>query len=237
MASGEPGVGPLVHRTVREAGVVWILASVQFVVAMVVTQLGWSAAHPYSLKNNYISDLGNTACGYFPSGSTTYVCSPWHNVFNGSVTFLGLLVIFGALTVPTAFVASRLRTAGLALVVLAGVGAAGVGVFPENVNGTVHGLASALAFVAGGLALLVLGAAMVGDRRWDGGYRGFSFVLGVVTLAATGLFLTGVDLGLGVGGMERLIVAPLLLWLVVGSVHLLRLRAYAPSVLPGVAGS
>jgi hypothetical membrane protein len=237
MATDEPGAGPLVHRTVREAGVVWILAAVQFVVAMIVTQLGWSAAHPYSLKNNYISDLGNTACGYFPSGSTTYVCSPWHNVFNGSVTFLGLLVIFGALLVPTAFVARRIRTAGLALVLLAGVGAAGVGVFPENVNGTVHGLTSALAFVAGGLALLVLGVAMIGDRRWDGGYRPFSLVLGVVTLGAPALFLTGVDLGLGVGGMERLIVAPLLLWLVVASLHLLRLRAFAPRTVPGASGS
>ncbi len=235
MASGGPGPGPFVRLTVRDAAALWLVASVQFVAAMIVTQLRWSSAHPYSLKNNYISDLGNTACGYFPSGSSTYVCSPWHELFNGSVNLLGLLVIAGAAFVPTAFRPGRLRTVGLALVVVAGAGAIGVGTFPENVNGTVHGIASAVAFVGGGLALLTLGATMIGDRRWDGGWRLLSGALGILTLVATALFLTGVDLGLGVGGMERLIVAPLLLWLIVASVHLLRLRAFAPGTVPGAA--
>jgi hypothetical membrane protein len=235
MAAAETEPAPLVHRTVHQAGVVWLLASVQFVAAMIAAQLAWSRAHPYSLTGNYISDLGNTACGYFPSGSTTYVCSPLHDVFNGSVTFLGFLVILGAALIVSAFRARPFRTVGLGLVVIAGAGACGVGIFPENVNGTVHGVASAVAFVGGGLALIVLALAMGGDRRWDG-YRTFSLGLGVLTLAATGLFEAGRDLGLGVGGMERLIVAPLLLWLVVVPLHLFRLRAYAPSTLPGVAG-
>src|SRR5262249_42958112 len=55
--------------------VIWIF-SAQFFVAQLAVQWSWTT--PFSLKNNFISDLGNTACGFYPAGSTMYVCSPWH---------------------------------------------------------------------------------------------------------------------------------------------------------------
>jgi hypothetical membrane protein len=220
MSSPEPRLGPLVHRSVHHGAALWALASLQFVVAMVVAQLKYPG---YSDLHNYISDLGNTQL------------SPWHDLFNGSVILLGILVIFGAILAQTAFPSRRSSKIGLGLVALGGVGAIGVGVFPENVQGTIHGIASAVAFVGGGLALIVLGFAMFRDTRWDG-FRAYTLFSGLVTLVATGLFEAGRDFALGVGGMERLIVAPLLLWLVVAGAHLLSIRAYAPRILPKSPG-
>jgi hypothetical membrane protein len=231
MATTTPRLGPLVHRSVHHAALLWLVGSVQFIASMIVVQLEWGHAHPYSLRNNYISDLGNTVCGYFPSGSTTYVCSPWHLLFNGSVIALGLLVILGTILVRTAFASRRPSSVGLGLIVLAGAGSIGVGVWPENVAGTVHGLSSAVAFLGGSLALIVVTLGMLRDTRWDG-YRAYTLFSGILGLVASGLFETGADLGLGVGGMERLIVAPLLLWLIVASVHLLRVPQYAPRTIP-----
>jgi hypothetical protein len=76
---------------------------------------------------------------------------------------------------------------------------------------------------------------MFRDTRWDG-YRAYSLFSGVLGLVAVILFETGKDVGLGVGGMERLIVAPLLLWLIVASIHLLRIPQYAPRTLPTGGG-
>lgn len=231
MGTSEPRRGPLVHRSVHHAAAAWLLGSLQFIGAMVVVQLGWSHAHPYSLKDNYISDLGNTQCGYFPSGSTTYVCSPWHVAFNGSVIVLGVLLLLGVVLVRSAFPLRRSSAVALTLVALAGVGAILVGVWPENVNGGIHDAASLLAFLGGSLGLVALAGAMLRDTRWDG-YRVYSMLSGLLGLIATVLFVAGQDLGLGVGGMERLIVAPLLLWFIVASAHLLRTPQYAPRGIP-----
>lgn len=220
--------GPLVHRRVHQGAIVWLVGVVQFVAAMVVTQLAWTT--PYSLSRNYISDLGNTACGTFSSG---YVCSPWHVVFDVSVVLLGVLTILGVLLLPTAFPTRRSRSIGFGLFVVSGIGSVGVGLSPENVNIAVHSLSALLAFLGGSLAMIVLGFAMLRDTRWAG-YRAYSVVSGLVSLVALGLFVAGAsDWGgfwsdWGVGGIERTVVAPILLWTVVVAVHLLRIPTFAP---------
>lgn len=236
MTDGPLPFVPLLPRITRPGAVLWLIGPLQFVAAMIVVQLSWTHAHPYSLTGNYISDLGNTACGYFPSGSTTYICSPWHDVFNASVVVLGAFVLLGAALVRNAFKKRSTRAVGLGLVALAGVAAVLIGVFPENVNGTVHDFASAVAFVGGGVGVIVLSGAMAGDVRWTG-FRAFSAAGGAVAVVASVLFEVGADLGLGVGGMERLVVAPLLLVPSVLSVHLLRLRSFAPHSIPGAKGT
>jgi hypothetical protein len=37
-------------------------------------------------------------------------------------------------------------------------------------------------------------------------------ILGLMALGALGIFASGIDLGLGLGGMERMIVYPILMW-------------------------
>ncbi|MGD0588445.1 MAG: DUF998 domain-containing protein [Thermoplasmata archaeon] len=221
--------GPLVHRSVRHGALVLVVGTLQFIVAMVVAQMGWTV--PYSLRTNYISDLGAVNCGFFPASSSHYVCSPWHLVFNVSIVIMGLLIVLAVLLIRTAFPARRSRTIGLGLLALAGIGSIGVGLSPEDVNLTIHSLSAALAFVGGGLALLVLGFAMFRDTRWDG-FRAYTVLSGLVALIAFALFTSGTYVGLGVGGMERLIAAPILLWSLVIGVHLARIPTFAPRAIP-----
>lgn len=216
MAENEVPAGPLVHRAVHHAAAIWILAAVEFVVAMIVVQEKF--AH-YSLSANYISDLGGKS-------------SPWAILFDASTIFFGLLLILGVLLITTAFPARTSRSVGLGLLAFAGIGSVGVGVFPESFHpATYHVTFALLAFLAGNFALMVLGAAMFRDTRWNG-YRSYTMFSGLIGFVALVLFLVHAYVGLGPGGMERLIVAPLLLWLVVAGIHLLRVPAYAPRILP-----
>ncbi len=231
MAAVERRLGPLVHRAVHHASALWLAGSLLFIVAMVVTQVGWSGPPAYSLSRNSISDLGNTGCGPFP-GST----SPG-SVLRGTTSStaprssLGSSSRSGRSSVRTGFPSRRSSTIGLGLVMLAGAGAVGVGLFPENVHTAIHGVATEVAFLPGSLALIVLGFAMFRDTRWDG-LRAYTLFSGLLGLVATALFSFGDDLGLGPGGMERLIVAPLLLWLIIAPLHLLRIPQYAPHAVP-----
>ena len=223
-------------RTVHYGAVLWIVGVVAFLVAQVVVQLAWDAhaGNPaYSLTQNYISDYGAVHCGTIGGH---YVCSPLHVVFNGAIIAMGLLLIFGVLLLPTAFPARSSRRIGLGLLLAAGIGAIGVGLFPEDVNLSAHYVSALLAFAAGNAALLILALVMFRDTRWDG-YRAYTFLSGVVGFVALGLFgakayTWGGGWALwGVGGMERVIVAPILLWAVLIAVHLLRIRSFVPRAL------
>lgn len=207
-----PGLGPLIPMRARQAGAVLLLASLQFIAAMIVVQLKFPH---YSDLTNYISDLGGTM-------------SPWAVVFNGSVIFLGLLTLFGTYLLLPAFNKRLGRTLGLGFLAIAGIGAIMVGIFPEPspyLNHMIHGYSSDIAFIGAGLALLFLPLAMLRDTRWEG-YRAFTALLGLVTVVAIVLFSASVWGALGAGGMERLIVAPILLWAIVVGVHLLTLPTY-----------
>jgi hypothetical membrane protein len=219
----------LVHRSVRHGAILLAVGAFQFIVANIITQIGYGPS--YSVSTNYISDLGALNCGFFDgSGSYQghYACSPWHDVFNASIIVMGILLIVGVFLIQTAFRPRRTRTIGLGLLVIAGLGAIGVGLSPEDFNITAHVISATLAFLGGGLALTVLGFAMFRDTRWDG-YRAFSILCGLVSLVALALFISKDYVGLGVGGMERLIVAPTLLWSIVVGIHLARIPTYAPT--------
>jgi hypothetical membrane protein len=233
MAVSRERYGPLVHRSVHHGAALWVAAVILFLAGMIVTQLGWSNPS-YSLTQNYISDLGAAHCGTIGG---RYVCSPWHLVFDITIILMGALQILGILLLPSAFPNRRSRTIGLGVFALAACGAIGVGVFPEDVNLTAHTISALLAFAGGGFALIVLGVAMFRDTRWDG-YRAYSVLSGFVTLIALGLFVAhswqwgGLWADLGAGGMERIIVAPILLWVLVVGIHLLRIPAFAPRQIP-----
>jgi hypothetical membrane protein len=213
MTSAEPPT-PLprlrVDRAIQLGALAWALA-IQFFAVQAIVQSAWTT--PYSLAENYISDLGNTSCGPYPAGSNMYVCSPWHALMNGSFILLGVSILLGAVLIRRAFPPGRTSTAGLVMVALAGPGLILVGLFPENLNITPHSLGAALQFISGALGMAVLGAALAATRRhtWLAGY---SIVSGGVGLLATGLFVAGEYLGLGISGMERVAAYALPLWLI-----------------------
>jgi len=181
---------------------------VQFAVAMAVVQ---SAYPGYSDLQNYISDLGNTAT------------SPWHVIFNVSIMLLGVLAFAGILLAWTGFPRGGARVVGLFLLLVASVAAFLVGVFPENVNPTVHDLVSLMVFLPGGLALAVLSVGMGPKTSWRS-LSAVSLALGLVTLVSLAYYVptqannTTWDPGL----IERFITFPILIWGFLAAVHLYR---------------
>ncbi len=210
---------PFASCRARIGGAVWLAAAVQFVLAMIVVQLAWT--HPYDLLQNAISDLGAVTCHENPMG-TSYVCSPLHAVFNGSIIGFGILVAAAALAARPAFPSGRVSTVATVSLIVAGGGAILVGVFPEDVYGVGHGIGALLAFVGSSLALILFGVAMTHDPGWAR-YRLFSFACGAVsggTIIASNISENWGPVGFG--GLERLILAPALLWLAVVGLGLAR---------------
>lgn len=207
---------PLVHRAVRSGGLLLVFASVQFVAAMALVQTRYPG---YSLSANYISDLGGAS-------------SPWALVFDGSVILLGAVTLLGLLLVVSVFDRGSYRLGGISILLVAAVGAVGVGVFPETthvLNGNAHAIVSAVTFIGGSLGLVVLSGAMRSGPHWRYS-RPFTLSCGLVAAVASVAFLLNAYAALGPGGMERLIVAPLLLWMAAEGVHIARMPRFAPGL-------
>jgi hypothetical membrane protein len=169
----------------KVAGALLFLASVQCVFGIIIAE----ALYPgYSTSQNYISDLG---------------VGPSALIFHSSVFLLGAVVIVDV-HLTRHVLGSRLFSA---LLVLMAVGAMGVGLFPEDF-GIIHGVASLFVFLFGALS------AIVSYKVQKPPFSYLSLLLGALSLVALLLFISGTYLGLGKGGMERLIAYPALLWCV-----------------------
>lgn len=198
----------------------WLLCF-QYFVAEQVARHGWST--PYSMVSNYISDLGAVACRMH-AGSGLWVCSPLHRLMNASFILQGMLIFFGAVLVRSRFPAGRAWTAARWLIAIAGPGVLLVGLYPEDVNLPVHDVGAIAHFLCGNLGVALLGLAM---SQWSPRTRlvgSLSVFAGLVGLTATLLFFADIDLGLGVGGMERIAAYPLPLWLTAMGAFLLSTR-------------
>jgi len=198
-----PLLGPLV----------WVL-SVQYFVAQLVVATHWPVK--YSWSKNVISDLGNTACGAY---SGRYVCSPEHALMNASFILLGLTMALGSLLIYTEFRRTRASLIGFSLMALAGFGTVLVGLFPENTVAPMHYSGAFLAFALGNLSIVILSLAL---RRETDMLRLFSLLTGVLALTAFGMFLLHIYLGLGQGGMERLVSYPQAIWLTLFGLYMFR---------------
>ncbi|HEX8708863.1 MAG TPA: DUF998 domain-containing protein [Pyrinomonadaceae bacterium] len=219
--TGESAPGRADRVTI--AGVIWMCAA-QFFVAQVVAQSRWTT--PFSLATNYISDLGNTTCGLYPAAGGSYVCSPWHALMNASFILQGALTLSGAALARPAFAGRRWSAGVFLLLVVTGLGIAGVGLFPENVNNGAHVLSAGAQFITGNAALILFGVGVGREKRWRV-FAPVSAALGIIGLLATALFTQGFGLGLGVGGMERVAAYTFPLWLVTAGALMLRKRPLA----------
>jgi len=175
----------------KVAGALIFVAVTQFVIGMIVSE----ALYPgYSTADNYISDLG---------------VGPSALIFNSSVFLMGLLLLIGAYFLWRAFGYTMLAV----LLVLTAVGVMGVGVFTEDF-GAIHGAVSLMVFLFSGLSAIFseLCSYVHELKLVRMPFSAFGIILGLMTLVALGLFGGGVYLGLGVGGMERMIAYPTLMW-------------------------
>jgi len=181
----------MVYSNGKVAGALVLVAVTQFVLGVIVSE----ALYPgYSVADNYVSDLG---------------VGPSALIFNSSAFLLGLLLLIGAYFLQRGFHFEMLTL----MVVLTAVGAMGVGVFTEDFA-TIHSVFSLITFVFSGLAAIFSVVCSRVHRfplvRMP--FSAISIVLGLMALGALGLFLGGVYLGLGKGGMERIVVYPVLMW-------------------------
>jgi hypothetical membrane protein len=135
--------------------VCWTLSIVFFIGQAIVQS---ASARPYSLATNFISDLGNTACG--PT-----VCSPLHALMNATFIVVGLLHLSGAATTRRAWPRKELQTPAAVLLALAGWGLVDVGLFPENVSPATHDFGALLGLFALNAGMVIVGLALVPAAR------------------------------------------------------------------------
>jgi hypothetical membrane protein len=176
----------------------------------------------YSFISNAISDLGNTACPPPHSG----ICSPLHVWMNASLVVLGLAMIVGAILIFSEFSFSEERReraaalAGFVCMALGGLGAALVGIVPENVNTAhLHTVGTVMAIGFGQLAILILGVVLREIPDW---LREFMIVTSLFVLLA-GISIAGKhQFGIGGGALERLAQYPESVWLILFGFYISR---------------
>ena len=164
------------------AGALIFIGTAWFLMGIIVSE----ALYPGYHVTQMISDLG--------VGSTA-------TFYNSAIFIFGLLLFASAYLLHKS-VTSRWFPI---LLTLTGLGAAGVGIFPENII-VPHSICAITVFVCGGMC------AILANRVFSGPWSWFSPALGIITLAAVVLLGAKIYLGLGAGGMERIIAYPLIIW-------------------------
>jgi hypothetical membrane protein len=139
---------------------------------------------------------------------------------NGSFVLLGVTMILGSALIYPTFNRSRGTRLGFSLFALGGVGVVMVGTFPENTVSTVHGVGAALAFVLGNAGLVLLGCSF----RAPTWLRAYTIGSGGVALGALALYASHHYLGLGEGGMERVVAYPQTVWQIALGIFVLSRR-------------
>jgi hypothetical membrane protein len=177
----------------RIAGLLLFVGVVQYVLAVVISEAVYSS---YSVGQQALSDLGDWSL----AGNSAAI-------FDVSVILMGVFVIAGAYFIQRGF-KNRLFSS---LLVVVGVGSIGVGVVAENISLPVHSVFALAVFVFG------VASAIMSYKFEKSPLSYISVILGAIVLASLVLFLlgqgsSGFYLGLGLGGMERFIIYPFLLW-------------------------
>jgi hypothetical membrane protein len=196
--------------------ILW-LSSLQYFIIQLIVAKHWMMVH-YSLGKNTISDLGNTKCGVY---GFNYVCSPLHNLMNVSFIVLGVTMIAGSAFLYYKFKQGRLVIIGFSLMALAGLGTILVGSFPENTVRWFHIIGASLPFFYGNVGLIILGLSL----KVSNYFRVYSVISGIIALVSLVLLITDHYLGLGPGGMERIVAYPQTVWLVMFGLYSITRRS------------
>lgn len=204
--AGAAGRAPTAEKL---AAVLLLLAGVTILMAIITGEALFPVA--YTTSHNTISDLGST----WQPGNI--VREPSATIFNTAMIITGLMIAAAA---ASFWRATRSRSVSIALL-LVGVGLTGVGIFHGTEigghfsNAGVHPLFATLTFVAGGCS------AILAYRVTASPFRHLSAGLGLISLLS--LILSGPlgDSSLGLGGVERWVAYPVILWLIAFGSYLL----------------
>ncbi len=153
----------------------------------------------YTTFKNEISDLGATR----QPNSVSF--EPSSSIFN-SIMWLSGLMILTATFYQHKYFKKLLFTIP---VTLFGLGLFGVGIFPGNIR-PYHGMSAMLAFLTGGVS------AIASAKIVQPPYKYIGIVLGIISLTTwfMAVFSPSTLLQyIGIGGTERWVAYPLMLWL------------------------
>jgi hypothetical membrane protein len=150
---------------------------------------------PYNTRNSFISELGA------PMTPETIKSEPSASIFNYSLIISGLMIMIGAFFIQTIF-KKLIVTIPLGLF---GLGISGVGIFPGNIVPW-HGIFALMLFIAGGIGAITSYKILSAPLKYV-----FMF-LGIITLIFLMAYKYFVPY-LGVGGVERWVFYPTVLWL------------------------
>jgi hypothetical membrane protein len=185
----------------------WILA-LQFFVVQGIVQAAWTT--PFSLAHNMISDLARVTCGpLLRAPGIEVACSPWHALMNASIALNGVLIPLGVVLTRSWWPTNRWLRTGLTMIALTAPGHFMVALFPSDTAPLGHLIGAGSILVLGNPGMVIAGMALWLERR---GQAVASLLLGLTGIVGTLLFLYLVDVGIGLGGMERVAFYPLTLW-------------------------
>jgi hypothetical membrane protein len=190
------------RRRATAAGVLLSITGIGMIMSIITNEALYPLARHFSTFANAISDLGGTE----PPNSYMVQPNRW--------IFIATMAMSGALVLTATYLLSRVVLRRRVLVALGafGVGLVGIAVFPGNVA-TWHPWFALVCFVGGSVS------AILARKILDAPVRYFAVTLGTIALVATVAGLeffegSGPQDWIGVGGVERWIAYPVLLWLV-----------------------
>ncbi len=182
----------MIYSNAKTAGIIFFIGITQLIFGVTIAEVYYPG---YNISQNYISDLG---------------IGPSAIIFNVSIFLLGLFIIFG-----TYFLYKVLKNKFFnVMLILIGIGCMGVGIFTDDVQ-PIHSIAAIIIFLFGGFA------AIFSYKLLKIRFKLINIILGVIALSALVLFITDQYLWLGPGGMERMIVYPILIWTYIVSYYLI----------------
>lgn len=180
------------------AGVALLLAGLVAFMGIITAEALYPA--DYTTHDNEISDLGATR----PPDSI--IEQPSSSVFSGAMIVTGLLVLLATYCIHNIH---RLFLLTIPIGLL-GIGVLGVGVFNGSWGG-IHATFALLTFSAGGVSAILF------YKAESVPYRYVSILLGAVALGTLVVYIFSGEEGplsaLGIGGIERWVAYPILLWI------------------------
>jgi hypothetical membrane protein len=221
-------LAPLRQRLAAVAGIIYSSAGFVLLMGIMTAETKYPIFWHYTTRQE-ISDLGGTRP---PHGLVT---QPSAMIFDATMLIAGVLLLAGAFALWRLY-----RDWALTVVsTLFGAGAFLVGIFPGNT--TPHPFAAMIAFLFSALT------AIAAFRVTSGPFRVISVFVGVLSLVA----LTAGELGdnspvvksISIGGTERWVVFPVILWLacfggyLLASAQRLQPDRHGPAAVDGAAGA
>ena len=197
-------------NNLKISGVLFYLSGAIVLLGIITAEAFYPAG--YSTFGNEISDLGATR----QPNSVSF--EPSSTIFNTVMWLSGVMILIAGFYQHKHF-KKLLFTIP---VLLFGLGLFGVGIFPGNIR-PYHGMSAMLAFLSGGFS------AITSFKNIESPYKFIAIFLGTISLTTwfIAVFIASIVLPyIGIGGIERWVAYPLMLWLMGFGGYLMNTKRY-----------